>query len=96
MENEYQLTEDQKCVLSELGAELMRNSAKESDAVLGYTVQLDKIQRAKSLCGGYADIMGFLVMLESATREKIADELNHSESLLDEYVEITGISPKED
>ena len=96
MENEYQLTEEQKCVLSELGAQLMRNSAKESDAVLGYTVQLDKIQMAKSLCGEYADIMNFLDMLESATREKIADELNHSESLLDEYVEITGIAPKED
>ena len=43
-----------------------------------------------------ADVVGALDELEAATREKIADELNHSVSLNDEYTELTGIAPKED
>lgn len=78
-------------VLYELSTKLMKNEEAEAEAVKGYNEQLALIARAKELAD--EDLKAFLDKLEAATKEKISDELNHGESLYDEYVEMTGIQP---
>lgn len=92
---EEQFTMEQGCALNELARIVAQNNRREAEAVEGYTEQLKAIARARSLFSD-ADVVGALDELEAATREKIADELNHSVSLNDEYTELTGIAPKED
>ena len=79
-------------VLYDLSTKLMENERREAEAVEGYNVQLKLISRAKELSED-DEMKGFLDTLESATKEKISDELNHGESLFAEYVEMTGIKP---
>ena len=87
---------NQSKVLTELAAIVSENAKKEAEAVQGYTKQLEVIACAKEAFAGDEEAMNALEALESATQEKIADELNHSYSLNAEYTELTGIAPKED
>ena len=82
-------------VLYDLSGILMVNERREAEAVEGYNEQLKLISRAKALTEE-GDIKLFLDTLEAATKEKISDELNHGESLYNEYVEMTGIKPAVD
>ena len=72
--------------LSEIVAE---NARREAEAVQGYTEQLACVMRAREAFAERTDDV-------AATREKIADELNHSVSLNEEYTALTGIAPKEE
>lgn len=85
-------------VLYELSSMLMVNERKEAEAVEGYNNQLALIDRVRDLSAdsGEEYLLPFLDKLESATKEKITDELNHGESLYAEYVEMTGIKPAAD
>lgn len=81
-------------LLYDLSAVLMKNERREAEAVEGYNEQLKLIAKVREAGGGeYAE---FLDRLEGATKEKISDELNHGESLYNEYVEMTGIQPAAD
>lgn len=91
-----QMTAEQKCVLYELAGVVAENDRREAEAVQGYTEQLKIIGRAQDAFASDADALEFLAALESETKEKIADELEHSDSLRVEYTQITGIEPKED
>lgn len=91
-----QMTAEQKCVLYELAAVVAENDRREAEAVQGYTEQLKVIGRAQAAFANDASALEFLATLEAATQEKIADELEHSDSLREEYTQITGIEPKED
>lgn len=75
---------------------LSENDRREAEAVQGYTEQLAAILRAQEAFAGVFEVLEFLERLESATKEKIADELSHSDSLRKEYTDVTGIAPKED
>lgn len=87
-------TKQELLVIAEV---LQKNAMAEADAAKLYTEQLRVINAAKGkLAGTTPDIIDYLNFLISATEEKISDELNHSRSLLDEYVEITGIQIAED
>lgn len=78
-------------LMYELSGMLMANEQKEAEAVSGYNAQLRLIAAVREATGEeYAE---FLDKLETATKEKIQDELNHGESLYEEYVTMTGISP---
>ena len=91
-----QMTAEQKCVLYELAAVVAENDRREAEAVQGYTEQLKGIGRAQAAFANDASALEYLAALEAATQEKIADELKHSDSLREEYTQITGIEPKED
>lgn len=87
---------EKRCVLYKLAACVAENNRREAEAVQGYTDQLALIGRAKALSEDDTEGLAFLIELEAATQEKIADELSHSRSLNAEYTEMTGIVPKED
>lgn len=87
--------EELETLLYELSSKLMENERAEAEAVHGYNEQLALIARVKELSDD-EDEKAFLDKLESATREKISDELNHGESLYNEYIEMMGIKPAED
>ena len=91
-----QMTAEQKCVLYELAAVVAENDRREAEAVQGYTELLKVIGRAQAAFANDASALEYLAALEAATQEKIADELEHSDSLRVEYTQITGIEPKED
>lgn len=87
-------TKQELLVIAEV---LQKNAMAEADAAKLYTEQLQIINAAKEkLTNTTPDIIDYLNFLVSATEEKISDELNHARSLLDEYVEITGIQIAED
>ena len=90
------MTAAQKCAAYELAAVVAENDRREAEAVQGYTEQLKAIGRAKEAFADEPEVLAVLDSLESATQEKIADELSHSDSLRKEYTQITGIEPKED
>lgn len=90
------MTAEQRCAILELSAIVSENNMKEQEAVKGYTEQLRVIGRAKDVFAEDPEAVGYLDELEAQTREKIADELNHSNSLTAEYTEPTDIQPKED
>lgn len=83
-------------VMYKLAACIAENNRREAEAVQGYTEQLALVHAAQELFGSNAEWEAYLAKLESATQEKIADELSHSNSLNAEYSEMTGIAPKED
>lgn len=91
-----EMTNEQKCVLLELSAIVAENNKKEQEAVQGYTEQLKVIHKAKEVFANDLSAVSALDELEAETREKIADELNHSDSLTKEYTSLTDIEPKED
>lgn len=93
MEN---FTVEQQCATYGLAKILAENDRREAEAVQGYTEQLAAISRAREAFAGVIEVLEFLEQLESATKEKIADELSHSDSLRVEYTDVTGIEPKED
>lgn len=90
-----QENENQK-LLYALSGVLMKNEQSEAEAIEGYNEQLKIIQEVKAAFASEPDFVEFLNKLEAATQEKIQDELNHGESLYREYIEMTGITPKED
>ena len=87
---------EQREALTRLAAAVAENNRREAEAVQGYTEQLSAIACAKQVFAGDAEAYAALEALEAATQEKIADELNHSDSLNREYTELTGIRPAED
>ncbi len=80
----------------ELARVIAQNNRREAEAVDGYTEQLCAIARAQAAFAGVPEALEYLAELEAATREKIADELSHSDSLNAEFTELTGIVPKEE
>ena len=79
-------------ILYDLSTKIMKNERAEAEAVEGYNEQLKLIALAQEKTDD-TGLKEFLEKLESATKEKISDELNHGESLYAEYVEMTGIKP---
>lgn len=90
------MTGEQEELLYELSSMLMHNNKMEADAVKGYTEQLDLIRKVKEACANLPELSELLDRLEADTVEKTQDELNHGNSLYQEYTELTGIVPKED
>lgn len=90
------MTGEQEELLYALSAMLMQNNKMEADAVKGYTEQLDLIRKVKEACANLPELSELLARLEADTVEKTQDELNHGNSLYQEYTELTGIVPKED
>lgn len=89
-------TVEQASAAYELARVIAQNNRREAEAVDGYTEQLCAIARAQAAFAGVPEALEYLAGLEAATREKIADELSHSDSLNAEFTELTGIVPKED
>lgn len=96
--DEYKMKPELFCALTELASVISQNDRREAEAVQGYTEQLRVIVKARNALQdlGDGDAIRFLDKLYAATEEKIADELSHGSSLIEEYVSITGITPKED
>lgn len=86
--------DEKTCAFMRLAKALQANAEKEAEAVKGYTEQLEAILAAKELAD--EEDRDFLSKLYEATQEKISDELNHNQSLLNEYVEFTGIPVAEE
>lgn len=85
--------------LYKLSAIIADNNQKESEAIQGYVEQLKAITEAMGAAEQAeegAEIKAFLEKLHAATEEKISDELNHTESLTQEFIEMTGIKAAED
>lgn len=81
--------------LNELAIVICENTEDEAAAVKGYQKQLAAIECAVELTTDSSELEA-LERLKSATEEKIADELNHAHSLLEEYEWLTGITPKKE
>lgn len=88
------MTEQDK-KLSEVAKILQSNAKREADAIEFYTLQLELIEEAISITEE-GELKELLKSLYSGTEEKISDELNHSASLVNEYVQLTGINIAED
>ena len=88
------MTEQDK-KLSEVAKILQANAKREADAIEFYTLQLELIEEAISIMEE-GELKELLKSLYSETEEKISDELNHSASLVNEYVQLTGINIAED
>lgn len=90
------MTSEQEELLYALSAMLMHNNKMEAEAVKGYTEQLNLIRKVKQACANLPELSALLDRLEADTAEKTQDELNHGNSLFQEYTELTGITPKEE
>ena len=88
------MTKEQACAIGELAKIIAENNRREAEE--GYTEQLKAIARAREAFSESGEAAQWLERFEETTREKIADELNHSNSLNAEYSDLTGIDPKED
>lgn len=88
--------EDKQKLLYDLSGVLMANEQREAEAVEGYNQQLKIIDDVREAFSDDAEMNEFLDTLEAATKEKISDELNHGQSLYEEYVQMTGIQPAKD
>lgn len=86
--------DEKTCAFMRLAKALQANAEKEAEAVKGYTEQLEAILAARELAD--EEDRDFLSKLYEETQEKISDELNHNQSLLNEYVEFTGIPVAEE
>ncbi len=89
-------TDVEKYVLNKISTKIQQNNQAEATAIVGYNEQLKIIQECKEILlkdgsPNQEMILNYLNVVDSATREKISDELNHSKLLLNEYVELTGI-----
>lgn len=89
-------TVEQMDALLRLSEVVAENARREAEAVQGYTEQLVCVMRAREAFAGRTDDVAALDELAAATREKIADELSHSDSLRREYTALTEIEPKEE
>lgn len=90
------MEEDKTKLLYALSGVLMANEQREAEAVEGYNQQLKIIDEVREAFSDNAEMNEFLDTLEAATKEKISDELNHGQSLYEEYVQMTGIQPAKD
>lgn len=90
------MEEDKQKLLYALSGVLMANEQREAEAVEGYNQQLKIIDEVRSEFREDDELAEFLDTLEAATKEKISDELNHGQSLYEEYVQMTGIQPAKD
>ena len=90
------MEEDKIKLLYALSGVLMANEQREAEAVEGYNQQLKIIDEVRSEFREDDELAEFLDTLEAATKEKISDELNHGQSLYEEYVQMTGIQPAKD
>lgn len=90
-----EITPEQSEAMYDLALILSENEKKEAEAVKGYTEQLRVIDRVRAVTSD-PELLEFLDKLEAATKEKQSDELNHAHSLLEEYQNVTGISPAAD
>ncbi len=86
--------DEREKAFSYLARVLQDNAKREAEAIAGYTVQLEAILSARAVAK--EEDKDFLDTLYSDTEEKISDELNHNQSLLNEYVDFTGIPVSED
>lgn len=86
--------DEKTCAFMRLAKALQANAEKEAEAVKGYTEQLEAILATQELAD--EEDRAFLSKLYEETQEKISDELNHNQSLLNEYVEFTGIPVAEE
>ncbi|MDE6504873.1 MAG: hypothetical protein K2L42_03285 [Clostridia bacterium] len=87
------MEEDKLKLLYALSGVLMANEQREAEAVEGYNQQLKIIEEVREAFSDDKSLAEFLDTLEAATKEKISDELNHGQSLYQEYVQLTGIQP---
>ena len=80
--------------LYDIGCVISGNAKDEGGAINGYTEQLKAIQRAVDIArqSGREDLVTTLESLYEKTEEKISDELNHAQSLNNEYSELMGIA----
>lgn len=93
------MDDEKQKLLYALSGVIMANEQREAEAVEGYNQQLKLIDEVRAVFEGSEDpdgLAAFLDELESATKEKISDELNHGQSLYNEYVQMTGIQPAKD
>lgn len=90
------MDEERQKLLYALSGILMANEQREAEAVEGYNQQLKIIDEVREKFGDEEELIEFLDTLEAATKEKISDELNHGQSLYEEYVQMTGIQPAKD
>lgn len=91
------MNEDLQKNLFDLSSVLMLNEQREAEAVEGYNRQLKLIAEVRDKLGEEGgELNAFLDELETATKEKISDELNHGESLYAEYIRMTGIRTAKD
>ena len=90
------MDEEKQKLLYALSGVIMANEQREAEAVEGYNQQLKLIAEVRSAFSEESELVGFLDTLEAATKEKISDELNHGQSLYEEYIQMTGIQPAKD
>lgn len=94
MDEERQFTDSEREALNAVAKALQENAEREAQAIVGYTEQIrvieDGIAKVNADTGNEM-ILSYFNALLAATKEKISDELNHSTSLIEEFVEITGI-----
>lgn len=90
------MDEERQKLLYALSGVLMANERREAEAVEGYNQQLKIIDEVREAFSDDEELYKFLDMLEAATKEKISDELNHGQSLYEEYIQMTGIQPAKD
>lgn len=91
---ETNFTEKEELYLNTLSTKIQQNNALEAQAIVGYNEQLAVIRECEKALKNEPHaviILDYLSELKAATKEKIADELNHSSELNSEYTELTGI-----
>ena len=86
---------EQESALYEVARQLQANAMKEAEASKGYIEQQRAIAAALTVITD-PDVKGLLEQIDAATSEKISDELQHNESLIAEFVALTGIQPAKD
>ncbi len=94
MDEERQFTDSERETLNAVAKALQENAEREAQAIVGYTEQIRVIEDGIAKINadtGNEMILSYFNVLLTATKEKISDELNHSTSLIEEFVEITGI-----
>lgn len=83
--------------LNKIAKKVQENNELEARSIEGYTELLNLIEETAYTLTNEPNsgiIKEYLTELQEATREKIADELNHSHSLNAEFAELTGIKEK--
>lgn len=94
MDEERQFTDSERETLNAVAKALQENAEREAQAIVGYTEQIRVIEDGIAKINadtGNEMILSYFNVLLTTTKEKISDELNHSTSLIEEFVEITGI-----
>lgn len=87
--------DEKQCLEIKLAMSIQENATAEAQAVVGYTSLLGIIDKLLVLASDSQE-EEFLERLKAETEEKISDELNHQQGLLNEYVEYTGIQINKD